>query len=184
MNMKNLVSPHPLVFLAAEPARRRKAKTTPDITSSIPPVQPTDEWICCHCEYNLFYGDEAALRKAVKARKTLLKRRRRARERAAAAASGQAKPRTSGGHRRDDGSEEGSEDDEEDEGIAARRGGGTAALGAGLGGVGDQEAKFVDPAEVDARIAASMNASASRKPVMKETPDLGTPPVLRPSGKT
>jgi hypothetical protein len=51
--------------------------------------QPEDEWICALCEYNLFYGEEGAFRRAVRSRKKILVRRRRARERAAAAASGQ-----------------------------------------------------------------------------------------------
>jgi len=40
------------------------------------------------CEYQLFYGDEQAYRRAIRNRKKILKRRRRARERAAAAAAG------------------------------------------------------------------------------------------------
>ncbi|KAF5332122.1 hypothetical protein D9611_008182 [Ephemerocybe angulata] len=48
----------------------------------------TDEWMCAFCEYDLFFGDDAAFRKAVSSRKKILKRRRRARERAAAAANG------------------------------------------------------------------------------------------------
>ncbi|RXW17788.1 hypothetical protein EST38_g8065 [Candolleomyces aberdarensis] len=49
---------------------------------------PGDEWICAFCEYDLFFGDDVAFRKAVRSRKKILKRRRRARERAAAAANG------------------------------------------------------------------------------------------------
>jgi hypothetical protein len=51
-------------------------------------AQPAEEWICAFCEYDLFYGDDAAYRKAVRNRKKVLRRRRRAAERAAAAASG------------------------------------------------------------------------------------------------
>ncbi|GJJ11448.1 hypothetical protein Clacol_005681 [Clathrus columnatus] len=56
--------------------------------STIPLTLPEDEWICPLCEYYLFYGDDAAFRRAIKWRKKILNRRRRARERAAAAASG------------------------------------------------------------------------------------------------
>jgi hypothetical protein len=51
-----------------------------------------DEWICPFCEYDLFYGQEAGLRRAMRNRKKILSRRRRARERAAAAASGALAP--------------------------------------------------------------------------------------------
>ncbi|PPQ80663.1 hypothetical protein CVT25_001625 [Psilocybe cyanescens] len=57
-------------------------------SSVIPLKHPAEEWICSFCEYDLFYGSEAAYRKAVRNRKKILKRRRRARERAAKAASG------------------------------------------------------------------------------------------------
>lgn len=99
-----LLSPLPLRFLAAElPPRRGSGKradgkkngangTTgaaanggPGSTLVIP---ASDEWICAFCEYDLFYGDDAAYKRAVNGRKKILKRRRRARERAAAAANG------------------------------------------------------------------------------------------------
>lgn len=144
-NLKSLISPHPVQFLAAEPKRRskksNKEKAKPTVTSSLPPVQPADEWICGFCEFNLFYGDDSALRRAVRARKSLLTRRRRARERAAAAASGQGKLLAA--------AKKGDESDEED--LPEE----------------EQEAKFVDPAEVDARVAASMG-NASRKPVVRD----------------
>jgi len=46
-----------------------------------------DEWVCAFCEFDLFYGDEAGFRRALRNRKKILRRRRRARERAALAAS-------------------------------------------------------------------------------------------------
>ncbi|KAH9066559.1 hypothetical protein EDB87DRAFT_1586808 [Lactarius vividus] len=70
-NTQNLLSPLPLVFLAAQVPPRR-----------------AEEWICPACEYRLFYGDEQGYRMGVRNRKKILKRRRRARERAAAAANG------------------------------------------------------------------------------------------------
>ena len=82
-------------FLSSEiPPRRRGrgAKKAPAATAA-PLVQltyPAEEWICSFCEYDLFYGEDAAYRRAVRNRKKILKRRRRARERAAAAASGAA----------------------------------------------------------------------------------------------
>ncbi|KAA1468928.1 hypothetical protein DENSPDRAFT_834426 [Dentipellis sp. KUC8613] len=85
-NAQNSLSPFPLQFLSAQiPPRRRKNATVPLVPQL---VNPTDEWICPNCEYQLFYGDEQAYRRAVRNRKKILKRRRRARERAAAAASG------------------------------------------------------------------------------------------------
>ncbi|KAG8909577.1 hypothetical protein FRC00_009851, partial [Tulasnella sp. 408] len=144
-NLKSLISPHPVQFLAAEPKPRskksNKENAKPTVTSSLPPVQPADEWICSFCEFNLFYGDDAALRRAVRARKSLLTRRRRARERAAAAASGQGKLLAA--------AKKGDESDEDD--LPEE----------------EQEAKFVDPAEVDARVAASMG-NASRKPIVRD----------------
>ncbi|EPQ56662.1 hypothetical protein GLOTRDRAFT_138329 [Gloeophyllum trabeum ATCC 11539] len=90
-NAQSFVSPPPLRFLAAEipPRRRKKSEVTPAAL----PTNPADEWICPFCEYDLFYGDEARFRRAVRNRKTILKRRRRARERAAAAASGKGSAR-------------------------------------------------------------------------------------------
>ncbi|KAG8946654.1 hypothetical protein FRC04_011548 [Tulasnella sp. 424] len=152
-NLKSLISPHPVQFLSAEPRRRTKKSSKgsdgnkenarPTVTSSLPPVQPADEWICSFCEFNLFYGDDAALRRAVRARKSLLRRRRRARERAAAAASGQGKLLSASARK-------GEESDGEEE-LPEE----------------EQEAKFADPAEVDARVAASMG-DVSRKPVVRD----------------
>ncbi|KAF8813005.1 hypothetical protein BYT27DRAFT_7085525 [Phlegmacium glaucopus] len=78
----NTTWPLPMQFLSAEiPARRKK-------TAAVPLTHPSEEWICAFCEYDLFYGEDAGYRRAVRSRKKILKRRRRARERAAAAASG------------------------------------------------------------------------------------------------
>jgi len=82
----NTIWPLPMRFLSAEiPPRRRKK------TAAVPLIQlthPSEEWICAFCEYDLFYGEDAGYRRAMRSRKKILKRRRRARERAAAAASG------------------------------------------------------------------------------------------------
>ena len=83
----NTIWPLPLRFLSAEiPLRKRKKNTT-----AVPLVQlmnPSEEWICAFCDYELFYGEDPVYRRAVRSRKKILKRRRRARERAAAAAAG------------------------------------------------------------------------------------------------
>jgi hypothetical protein len=83
----NTIWPPPLRFLSSEiPSRKRKTKTT-----AAPLVQlmhPSEEWICAFCDYDLFYGEDAVYRRAVRSRKKILKRRRRAKERAAAAAGG------------------------------------------------------------------------------------------------
>lgn len=83
----NLLGPLPLRFLSAEipPRRRKKTHSTQPMAQL---TNPTDEWICAFCEYELFYGDDQDYRRAVRLRKKILRRRRRARERAAAAASG------------------------------------------------------------------------------------------------
>ncbi|KZV80133.1 hypothetical protein EXIGLDRAFT_845835 [Exidia glandulosa HHB12029] len=91
LNAANYLGPPPIRFLSAEvPPKRRKKATSPPPAGSLGAqlTNPADEWICPFCEYNLFYGDDAAYRRAVKSRKKILQRRRRARERAAAAASG------------------------------------------------------------------------------------------------
>ena len=41
-------------------------------------INPADEWVCPFCEYELFYGDEAEYRRAIRNRKKILRRRRRA----------------------------------------------------------------------------------------------------------
>ncbi|KAI0077765.1 hypothetical protein K474DRAFT_1051294 [Panus rudis PR-1116 ss-1] len=93
-NAQNLVSPLPLRFLSADvPPRRRRNKGSGGNDQNVPPpipnlTNPLEEWICPFCEYDLFYGDDAAFQRAIRNRKKILKRRRRARERAAAAASG------------------------------------------------------------------------------------------------
>ncbi|EAU90042.1 hypothetical protein CC1G_08315 [Coprinopsis cinerea okayama7 len=99
----NFFGPLPLRFLNADipPTRNRtggtgstKSKTNASETlstsslSHVGATTGTSEWLCAFCEYDLFYGDDVAFRRAVKSRKKILKRRRRAKERAAAAASG------------------------------------------------------------------------------------------------
>jgi hypothetical protein len=88
----NAIWPLPLRFLSSEiPPRRRSRAKENTAPTSVPLIQlthPGEEWICAFCEYDLFYGEDAAYRRAVRNRKKILKRRRRARERAAAAASG------------------------------------------------------------------------------------------------
>ncbi|EIN09453.1 hypothetical protein PUNSTDRAFT_143010 [Punctularia strigosozonata HHB-11173 SS5] len=92
-NAQNYLGPPPLRFLSAMLPERAKsaAGTTP---SPAPLTDPAGEWICASCEYNLFYGDDAAFRRALRQRKKILRRKRRARERAAAAASGNTRLRS------------------------------------------------------------------------------------------
>ncbi|CAE6418222.1 unnamed protein product [Rhizoctonia solani] len=84
----NSLGPLPLKFLSAtlSPRQKGRALTGENLGSNL--VLPETEWICPFCEYNLFYGDEAALQRAIRSRRKILIRRRNARERAAAAASG------------------------------------------------------------------------------------------------
>ncbi|KAH9004590.1 hypothetical protein EDB86DRAFT_2884224 [Lactarius hatsudake] len=79
-NTQNLLSPLPLVFLAAQVPPRRGAQQRP-----MPAASQLGE---SSGGYRLFYGDEQGYRMGVRNRKKILKRRRRARERAAAAANG------------------------------------------------------------------------------------------------
>ncbi|GAA5995102.1 uncharacterized protein JCM10292_004540 [Rhodotorula paludigena] len=54
-----------------------------------------DEWLCLFCEYELFYGEESLLYKAIRKRKNVLKVRRKAQARAhkaTGAAAGEAAP--------------------------------------------------------------------------------------------
>jgi hypothetical protein len=85
-DVQNSLGPLPLRFLSADLALGRRSSEESALAAA--PVDPANEWICPFCEYNLFYSDEQAFRRAVRSRKKILKRRRRARERAAAAASG------------------------------------------------------------------------------------------------
>jgi len=82
--------PLPMRFLAAEVPSRTQENDKKRPPPSTPLTQPTEEWICPFCEYDLFYGNEDAYRRSVRNRKKILRRRKRAAERAAAAASGAA----------------------------------------------------------------------------------------------
>ncbi|KAG8745632.1 hypothetical protein FRC12_014491 [Ceratobasidium sp. 428] len=82
------LGPPALKFLSAALPPRKKGRSLGAETIGPSLVQPENEWICPFCEYSLFYGDDAAMQRAVKNRRKILKRRRKARERAAAAASG------------------------------------------------------------------------------------------------
>jgi hypothetical protein len=82
LNAQNYLGPPPFRFLSAEiPTRRRKKSQANPPTAQL--TNPADEWICPFCEYQLFYGNDADYRHAVRNRKKILRRRRRA-ERAAA----------------------------------------------------------------------------------------------------
>jgi hypothetical protein len=82
LNAQNYLGPPPFRFLSAEiPTRRRKKSQANNPTAQL--TNPADEWICPFCEYELFYGNDADYRRAVRNRKKILRRRRRA-ERAAA----------------------------------------------------------------------------------------------------
>ncbi|KAF8524167.1 hypothetical protein JB92DRAFT_3253786 [Gautieria morchelliformis] len=121
----SLVSPAPVRFLAAEIAPRRGKKTTGAAAAATATGPAEEEWICALCEYNLFYGADAAFRRAVRSRKKILVRRRRARERAAAAARGQktgaARAEPGGGDV--DGDAEGAGGDGDGGGAGAQAGG-------------------------------------------------------------
>ncbi|GAA5908032.1 uncharacterized protein JCM6883_004094 [Sporobolomyces salmoneus] len=85
-----------------------------------------DEWLCLFCEYQLFYGEEPALYRAVRKRKGVLKVRQKAKDRAQKATQGKSSstpspvsPEVSKAGAAREGSEEGggrgAEDDREEE---------------------------------------------------------------------
>lgn len=85
--LANLLFPPPIRFLSAQPARYRSSNATPP-----GPDDPTSEdYVCCFCDYELFYGSSAQSKKAVEKRKKMLARRRRAKERASGVANGSKK---------------------------------------------------------------------------------------------
>ncbi|KAG8933903.1 hypothetical protein FRC02_010934 [Tulasnella sp. 418] len=127
--LDNLLGPHPFRFLSADIKPRARKKDSSIYSSSASTVHPADEWICGFCEYNLFYGEDAAFRKAVKNRRKILIRRRRAKERAARAAAGKSIGPTGS-----------SSEDESDSDLDPE----------------DMPARFVDPAEVESRLDAGM----------------------------
>lgn len=96
-NAHNALGPLPLRFLGAQIASTRKSNISNE-NSAPEDADVINEWICPFCEYNLFYGDEQAFRRALRGRKKILRRRRRARERAAAAAAGKAAPAATSSH--------------------------------------------------------------------------------------
>lgn len=75
-----------------------------------PAADPTDEeYVCCFCEYDLFFGSDQAMDKAVRRRKKVLERRQKAQEKAKGVMAGKGlrgKSKSTGG----DGGE--SDDDE------------------------------------------------------------------------
>lgn len=88
-NSGDTLYPLPIKFLSADISpRRRKPNSPVQPPPTIQLTNPSEEWICVFCEYELFYGEEQEYRRAIRHRKKVLRRRRRAQERAAAAASG------------------------------------------------------------------------------------------------
>ncbi|WWD19125.1 hypothetical protein CI109_103583 [Kwoniella shandongensis] len=70
----DLVAPPSMHFLAAQPIR----KTAPIPGTHAPPtaVRPAeDDYICCFCEFDLYYGSEKARKRAVRQRRRELKRK-------------------------------------------------------------------------------------------------------------
>lgn len=106
-----LFFPPPTRFLNAKPGRKESSgangrrRETPR-----PAADPTDEeYVCCFCEYDLFFGSDQAMDKAVRRRKKVLERRQKAQEKAKGVMAGKGlrgKGKSTGG----DGGE--SEDDE------------------------------------------------------------------------
>ncbi|KAL0574131.1 hypothetical protein V5O48_007820 [Marasmius crinis-equi] len=95
----NELGPPPSRFLSAQISSGKNggkadSNTSVDSASNLINLNnPGEDWICAFCEYELFYGDDAQFRKAVKKRKAILKRKKRAREKAADKASGEASRR-------------------------------------------------------------------------------------------
>lgn len=88
-----LFFPPPTRFLAARPPKKR-AEAEADGGAPPPanvneseaaplPVDPADEeYVCCFCEYDLFFGSNASMEKGIRRRKKLLERKAKASEKA------------------------------------------------------------------------------------------------------
>ncbi|KAG6888746.1 hypothetical protein C0995_006217 [Termitomyces sp. Mi166 len=126
----DLLSPIPVRFLSAD-MRTRGSAGQVLATTTTTTTTPGEEWICAFCEYELFFGDEVALRRAVRARKKVLRRRRRARERAA---RGVAAARVA--EAEDGGGEDTAEGPEETAGPGRASGRGETEEGPGVRGSG------------------------------------------------
>lgn len=106
-----LFFPPPTRFLNAKPGRKDVgAEGRRRETAARPGADPTDEeYVCCFCEYDLFFGSDQAMDKAVRRRKKVLERRQKAQEKAKGVMAGKGlrtKSKSGGG----DGGD--SEDDE------------------------------------------------------------------------
>ncbi|KAK4684406.1 hypothetical protein P7C73_g5770, partial [Tremellales sp. Uapishka_1] len=70
----SLLFPPPMRFLSARP--QRKTAPLPGQASAPTTVRPAeDDYICCFCEFALFFGSEASRKKAIRARRQKLKRK-------------------------------------------------------------------------------------------------------------
>lgn len=79
-----LFFPPPTRFLNAKPGRKG-APESADARREMPArstAETDEEYVCCFCEYDLFFGSEQAMDKAVRRRKKVLDRRQKAQEKA------------------------------------------------------------------------------------------------------
>ncbi|WVQ80229.1 hypothetical protein IAT38_002334 [Cryptococcus sp. DSM 104549] len=100
----DLIAPPPMHFLAARP--QRVTAPLPGAPTPRTVVRPSeDDYLCCFCEYDLYYGSEKARRRAVRRRRQELKRKEAIKTKAKNVAEGRGtvKEETDG------------EDDEDDE---------------------------------------------------------------------
>jgi hypothetical protein len=79
-----LFFPPPTRFLNAKPGRKDAgAEVRRREPAARPGADQTDEeYVCCFCEYDLFFGSDQAMYKAVRRRKKVLERRQKAQEKA------------------------------------------------------------------------------------------------------
>jgi hypothetical protein len=87
-----LFFPPPTRFLNSKP-RRSEDETQGKPARRREPARPSaeatdEEYVCCFCEYDLFFGSEQAMDKAVRRRKKVLERRQKAQEKAAGLIAG------------------------------------------------------------------------------------------------
>lgn len=73
-----------------------------------------DEYICCFCEYDLFYGSEARRKAAIRKRKQELKRKEIIKNKAKNVAEGKGKNNEESEYEGGDGEEEGEGDGDDD----------------------------------------------------------------------
>ncbi|WVQ77688.1 hypothetical protein IAR50_007378 [Cryptococcus sp. DSM 104548] len=104
----DLISPPSMRFLATRP--ERVTAPLPGAPQKRTLVRPSeDDYVCCFCEYDLYYGSERARRRAIRSRKAELKRKEAIKTKAKNVAEGRGTFKNE--------SDEEDEEDEDEEGC-------------------------------------------------------------------